>query len=443
MAEAQYDIVFSGEILDGFEPAKVKAQIARIFNLSAAKLEQLFSRHAVVLKSGLAADDAQRYQQALTRAGLKTALRRCAPLPGATHPAPAVSGQPESRPATERPAASPVTDAARDEEQAELRTLSFEFAGSGREFFRIWIVNVMLTIVTLGIYSAWAKVRTKRYFYGNTRLEGSSFEYLADPVKILKGRLIGFAFFALMAVTENLLPVLSALLSLAMTILMPWIIVQSMRFRARNSAWRNVTFGFDGTVGGAVKAFIGWPLLGVVTLGAFMPFAFYKQQRFLIENSRFGATRINFEATAKTYYMISLMAGLVFVGGFALAAGAGALLPPLMPVAMVAAYLVVFAYFTVAVTNAKYNNAILGDHSFAARYELKSYAWLMFTNTLGIVFTLGLFYPWAKVRTAAYVAGHVEFIADGDLDGFVADQHEQVSAIGQEVGDIFDVEFGI
>ena len=48
----------------------------------------------------------------------------------------------------------------------------FEFTGSGSEYFKIWIVNVLLTIVTLGIYSAWAKVRRLRYFYNNTRFAG-------------------------------------------------------------------------------------------------------------------------------------------------------------------------------------------------------------------------------------------------------------------------------
>ena len=71
-----------------------------------------------------------------------------------------------------------------------LTPVPFEFTGKAREYFRIWIVNVALTICTLGIYSAWAKVRKKRYLYGNTLLQGTSFEYHGDPIKILKGRLI-------------------------------------------------------------------------------------------------------------------------------------------------------------------------------------------------------------------------------------------------------------
>jgi uncharacterized membrane protein YjgN (DUF898 family) len=52
----------------------------------------------------------------------------------------------------------------------------FEFGGDAREYFRIWIVNLALSVVTLGIFSAWAKVRSERYFYGNTRLDGDPFE---------------------------------------------------------------------------------------------------------------------------------------------------------------------------------------------------------------------------------------------------------------------------
>ena len=53
--------------------------------------------------------------------------------------------------------------------------MPFRFHGQAGEYFRIWIVNICLTVITLGIYSAWAKVRRKRYFYSNTQLNVSSF----------------------------------------------------------------------------------------------------------------------------------------------------------------------------------------------------------------------------------------------------------------------------
>ena len=66
--------------------------------------------------------------------------------------------------------------------------MDLQFTGSALEYFRIWIVNVCLTLVTLGIFSAWAKVRKKRYFYSHTLLDGTPFQYLGMPIPILKGR---------------------------------------------------------------------------------------------------------------------------------------------------------------------------------------------------------------------------------------------------------------
>lgn len=42
--------------------------------------------------------------------------------------------------------------------------IPFRFTGTGSEYFRIWIVNWLLTLLTLGIYSAWAKVRRIQFF---------------------------------------------------------------------------------------------------------------------------------------------------------------------------------------------------------------------------------------------------------------------------------------
>ncbi|HEY3984739.1 DUF898 family protein, partial [Cedecea sp.] len=65
-----------------------------------------------------------------------------------------------------------------------------KFHGAGGEYFSIWLVNMLLTCLTLGIYSAWATVRSRRYFYGNTELDGDRFDYHAKPVQILIGRLL-------------------------------------------------------------------------------------------------------------------------------------------------------------------------------------------------------------------------------------------------------------
>src|SRR4051812_34056400 len=100
----------------------------------------------------------------------------------------------------------------------------FSFTGTGSEYFRIWIVNLLLTIVTLGIYSAWAKVRKMRYLYDSTHLAGSSFEYHGNPIAILKGRIVA----VVLIVGYNLAFKLSPVAGLAMLALLvaatPWLV---------------------------------------------------------------------------------------------------------------------------------------------------------------------------------------------------------------------------
>ena len=95
------------------------------------------------------------------------------------------------------------------------------FTGRASEYFGIWIVNVLLTIITLGIYSAWAKVRRNRYFYGNTVLLGRSFEYHAKGLQILIGRLIVLGGFVVLNVIAALVPILVLLPTLVVLIALP------------------------------------------------------------------------------------------------------------------------------------------------------------------------------------------------------------------------------
>lgn len=99
----------------------------------------------------------------------------------------------------------------------------FTFTGSGKEYFGIWIVNLLLSIVTLGIYTAWAKVRRLRYFYGNTFLDGHNFDYHARPKQILIGRIIVVGFLAVFNLLANLTPYALVLL-IPYFIAIPWII---------------------------------------------------------------------------------------------------------------------------------------------------------------------------------------------------------------------------
>lgn len=320
---------------------------------------------------------------------------------------------------------------------------AFEFTGDGWEYFKIWIVNLLLSILTLGIYSAWAKVRRLQYFYRNTHLAGASFEYHGTPIAILKGRLIAFALFVVYSVVGNINPLLAILAFVVVAAIMPWLIVRSLRFKLYNSSYRGLRFGFAGGTGAAYTVFLLLPILTILTLYLLAPFTHYKIKQYQHNNSRFGDTFFRFDATVGNFYGIYLKAlGLLMLAGVFFSISA-ALHMPILMVILPLLYLYIAGFMAVRLPNLIWSKTGLGEHDLTSRMEVWPYLWIAFTNLLGIVFTLGLYIPFAQIRMARYRFEHMGLIAQGDLAEFVAGQVQADSATGEETAEMFDLDISL
>jgi len=200
-------------------------------------------------------------------------------------------------------------------------TVPFEFHGKWEEFFKIWIVNVLLIVATLGIYAAWAKVRTRRYFYGNTRLFGHAFEYLANPKRILIGNLIVAAMFFTYMFSGLLSPMARLALLIGFALLIPWLVVRGLIFNARNTAWRGLRFRFGGSTGEAFKLFVLWPILVGLSLGLLLPYVAKRKREFYINNHAYGKTGFSVTADVGVFYKLYLKTLVFFVPLIAAYAG--------------------------------------------------------------------------------------------------------------------------
>jgi uncharacterized membrane protein YjgN (DUF898 family) len=132
-----------------------------------------------------------------------------------------------------------------------------------------------------------------------------------------------------------------------------------------------------------------------------------------------------------------LMAAAGFTGAAAQENGdlTGLLLMPFMFIA----YAFMFAVIEAGLGNLRFNHSRLGEVYFNSELTLFGMARLYIVNTFGIVLSLGLLIPWAKVRTAAYRAHCLTLVATS-LDGFVAAEEQKVSALGEQLGEVFDVD---
>jgi uncharacterized membrane protein YjgN (DUF898 family) len=351
------------------------------------------------------------------------------------------------------------------------RELPFEFRATGSEYFRIWIVNLLLTVVTIGIYSAWAKVRRMRYFHGNTFVDGTSFEYHGKPEAILKGRLIAFGLYAVLGAISQLLPIVYLVMLPVLSFGVPWIIMRSRTFQMRNTSYRGIRFNFHGTYRDALIAFIGWGLASLISLYLLVPVFLRKRVAYILDNTAFGRERFRVTLSNGVFFRFCYITAALFIvvllafplllgasGAFSsiladpssvrtdptvalTQLGSGAFLIILL---LIAASLVVFAYYQKSYGNAVFNGLEIGPIRVRSNMQTLPLAWINVSNFLGIIFTLGLFYPWAMVRQLRYRLDHLRLDVSGSLDAFTAvAAGETPDAVGEEIGDFFDVDFGI
>lgn len=348
--------------------------------------------------------------------------------------------------------------------------LKLEFRGSGREYFRVWIVNLCLTLLTAGIFSAWAKVRKKRYLYSHTVLDGTPFQYLGQPFPILKGRVVAAVLFVVYYAVGYLSPAIMPFVLMGAVVLAPWVVVRSASFNARYSAFRSMTFRFDSDYVSALRT-IYWlgliPALVVGTIfewwgnwalaaaafgiaGLLFPWWMQRLKRFVVGNTLFGGQRAELTATGGQFFRIYFAAGaIVFASGLAVAG----LIPLLMKVSrngwMVATaviyigYVLSFAYVRANTGNLVWNNTQVGPLRFASTLRTGGLLKLYIGNAIGIIVSAGLLIPWAVVRTFRYRTDNLRVLLEGGLDEFRAAELGAVAAAGAEVGEFFDLDLSL
>ncbi len=343
-----------------------------------------------------------------------------------------------------------------------------EFTGEAGEYFRIWIVNTFLTIITLGIYAAWAKVRNRQYFYAHTSIAGHHFDYLANPIAILKGNIIIGALFLIYMLSGHFAPDMAPLIVLIFYIILPFLIYKSLKFYAHNSAYRNIRFNFHGTLGQSYIIYIIKPLLIPITLGLYYPLWALNQKKYFFDNFAYGTTINNFEGKSDTFWKVYIIAflqytGIIFLGvlligffvstltfGDTLSQDQSSLNKYLMLISMAFAYLVMLAgialvqqYIYGRITNYCWSVSSLGKLSFISTLQVGKLAWIRITNIMAILFSIGLLIPWAKIRRTRYILDNLTVVSSQSLDDFTADVEPDVSALGDAATDFIDFEIGL
>ena len=380
----------------------------------------------------------------------------------------------------------------------------WSFTGRGGEYFFLLLSNALLSIITLGIYAAWAKVRRNRYLYGHTRIAGEAFVYHATGLMIFKGRLIVLAVLFASSSAQLTNPFFSLLPTAIVLLALPWIINQSLSFRARMLSWHNVHFRWHGTTMTTLKAL--WPFLAIIFLffifsvfilsvsaganSAEASFASVSQlldsylnyivvgyiavfflllwgnfiwARYASTQFSWGNIRLSSFFDTWDYFRVLLIGIVMFLVlstvliTMVLIIIAFGSFSESLPWAVGFTAFIVFALYIVLSISTKYMirhmivsraeaSRVTSQQSqtnvayFYSNIQWMKTLWFHGQNALAIILSLGFLYPWVVVRTQRYLAERTAIVFVEDMSMVVDDTQKLVSSAASEYADFDGVD---
>ncbi len=310
----------------------------------------------------------------------------------------------------------------------QIRQLFFH--GTGGSLFGIHIVNTFLTIMTLGIYYFWGKVRVRNYLLSQSEFEGDRFAYHGTGKELLIGFLKAAVVFGAFSTLLNALPYLPggvtikiAVFVLAYSILLAFIpiaIVGSRRYRLSRMSWRGIRFSFRGRVVDFIKLFVKGTLLTFFTLGFYYPIFVTQRYAFLLSHSYFGNQKFEFHGRGRDLLGSYLSAILL-------------LLPTLG---------LYWFWFLAQKQRYLWDHTIFGTARFRSTVTGGRLLLLSLGNLFLLVVTLGLSWSWVTVRNVRFAFAYLTL--EGPLDLAVIQQEAQTaSPTGEGLDSLLNLDTGL
>jgi uncharacterized membrane protein YjgN (DUF898 family) len=359
------------------------------------------------------------------------------------------------------------------------------FSGSGGEYFRIWIVNLLLTIATLGIYSAWAKVRRQQYFDRNTHLAGAVFDFTGNPMAILRGRILAVILLAAYQYAFGFSLAVGSAVVLILLVALPYLLRGALRFRLHNTRYRGMRFSFTGDTAGAYRSYLP-PMIAFMLPTVLL--AFTKNPKMLVaiialyllwpwmhgvikayqhKHFAFGNLESTYEVRPVRFYipyLLAFMLGLlaialailvsVVVGRIGSPATSGKLMKigfsasmitPILIGALTAylMYLLAGCYLHVRLANMVWTNTSFPGIWIKSELKVWPFIRLQVINTILTLVTLGLYRPFAVVAVYEFHLENMRVDTDDSFDHIMAGSTVTSDGGADGVADLFGIDLAL
>ena len=323
-----------------------------------------------------------------------------------------------------RPTGSGDGDDAGAAEQGDEPVRRLSHDGQFGEIFVLFLANLALSILTLGIYRFWAKTRIRRYLWSHTSFDGDRLEYSGTGLELFLGFLFALVFLVPTIVglqlvelyfPDNVAAQVSALIALYVILLYLYgiAIYSAYRYRLSRTAWRGIRGSVAGSAWTYGTRFFLLLLLSLVTLGFSTPFEKIHLWRYSVNNTRFGDRPLRFEGKGRDLLKLYAICWLFYIWTFSLSM-----------IWFRAAALRYLAENT-SYENLRFNCTLSGERLFE----------FYLGNLALMILTLGFAWPYVALRHARLVADHVEVIGEPDY-GAIRQAQERGPRTGEGLADL-------
>ncbi|CAN5863804.1 YjgN family protein [soil metagenome] len=373
----------------------------------------------------------------------------------------------------------PVQGDFMDHDIESKRAGAFEFTGDWREFAPIALSNLLLSIVTLGIYIFWARTRERKYLWSRTRFIDDRLEWGGTGLELFIGYMLAIILFFIPFAALNLLlqglllrdhPGAAALLGLCLYLFLVYLagvaIFRALRYRLSRTYWHGIRGGSNSQGFAFGWSYLWRTLAGSLALGLLIPWSMTSLWNERWNEMSFGPHEFDANAHPDSIFvkflLFYLVPVIVFVAIFVGALIFGAFFsfsgmvptndgPPtqstmvMIIVGVAIFYLLFFIVLGVIamIYYAAYFREVVGKLSLGGLefdFDARTWDWikLFLGNFALVVFTLGIGQIFVGYRNWIFFVRHVNAYGEVSLDDFTQSTTKQPGQ-GEGLLDAFDI----
>lgn len=324
------------------------------------------------------------------------------------------------------------------------------FEGKGLDYFVLLLQNMLLSILTLGIYVFWGKVNIRKFLWKSTAIFGEPLEYTGTGKELFLGFLIVMPVLIVMTIATSFViqyyPIAGELVWMVLFIyLWQYASYRTLRYRLTRTRWRGIRCNLAGNASSYAWKGTLYFLLMIVSMGLLAPFSLSRMISLKLNNVYFGTRKLDFSGTPGSMYRAimapflgALLFGLVLFGTVIAAIVFSELvqehgyeyyyayhemtewLPTLLVFGLLG--LVLFSsFFQAAMIRWIFRNMLSGEVHTRSTLSGATLLFTHFTNFLLVVFTLGIGSAWAHMRLYRATLNTIDYKGDPQLAELLQD----------------------